>query len=162
MLFFSLMVSFPFSMSAILTPFYLAGPFSQRVLLTLEEKHLLYDMKLVDLANKPEWFLEVSPEGKVPIIKLDQKWVTDSDVITQSLEEKFPEPPLGSPPEKSSVYVYLLLVIYMVIYDIVFPRENSKEWDYPICCPFHNYKLSRAAVLLVCQVPNCYFVSIVL
>ncbi|XP_010274730.1 PREDICTED: glutathione S-transferase DHAR3, chloroplastic [Nelumbo nucifera] len=78
-------------------------PFSQRVLLTLEEKHLLYDMKLVDLANKPEWFLEVSPEGKVPIIKLDQKWVTDSDVITQSLEEKFPEPPLGSPPEKSSV-----------------------------------------------------------
>lgn len=32
-----------------------AGPFCQRVLLTLEEKHLPYEMKLVDLANKPDW-----------------------------------------------------------------------------------------------------------
>ncbi|KAH9739054.1 glutathione S-transferase DHAR3 [Citrus sinensis] len=29
-------------------------PFCQRVLLTIEEKHLPYDMKLVDLGNKPE------------------------------------------------------------------------------------------------------------
>jgi len=33
----------------------LAGPFSQRVLLTLEEKKVPYEMKLVDLSNKPEW-----------------------------------------------------------------------------------------------------------
>ncbi|KAK2996006.1 hypothetical protein RJ640_013896 [Escallonia rubra] len=78
-------------------------PFTQRVLLTLEEKHLPYDMKLVDLANKPEWFLKVSPEGKVPLIKLDEKWIPDSDVITQALEEKFPSPPLVTPPEKASV-----------------------------------------------------------
>ena len=30
----------------------LAGPFSQRVLLTLEEKKVPYEMKLVDLSNK--------------------------------------------------------------------------------------------------------------
>ncbi|KAH7556978.1 hypothetical protein JRO89_XS11G0023100 [Xanthoceras sorbifolium] len=78
-------------------------PFCQRVLLTMEEKHLPYDMKLVDLGNKPEWFLKVSPEGKVPVVKLDEKWVPDSDVITQALEEKYPDPPLGTPPEKTSV-----------------------------------------------------------
>ncbi|CAK9175610.1 unnamed protein product [Ilex paraguariensis] len=78
-------------------------PFSQRVLLTLEEKHLPYDLKLVDLANKPEWFLNISPEGKVPVIKLDEKWIADSDIITQSLEEKFPDPPLRAPPEKASI-----------------------------------------------------------
>lgn len=78
-------------------------PFTQRVLLTLEEKHLPYDMKFVDLSNKPDWFLKISPEGKVPLIKLDEKWVPDSDVITQALEEKFPEPPLTTPPEKASV-----------------------------------------------------------
>ncbi|XP_052197096.1 glutathione S-transferase DHAR3, chloroplastic [Diospyros lotus] len=78
-------------------------PFTQRVLLTLEEKHLPYDMKLVDLAKKPEWFLEISPEGKVPVIKIDEKWIADSDVITQALEEKFPNPPLATPPEKASV-----------------------------------------------------------
>ncbi|KAH9675501.1 glutathione S-transferase DHAR3 [Citrus sinensis] len=78
-------------------------PFCQRVLLTIEEKHLPYDMKLVDLGNKPEWFLKISPEGKVPVIKLDEKWLPDSDVITQSLEEKYPDPPLRTPPEKASV-----------------------------------------------------------
>ncbi|XP_065849477.1 glutathione S-transferase DHAR3, chloroplastic isoform X2 [Euphorbia lathyris] len=79
------------------------SPFCQRVLLTIEEKHLPYDMKLVDLANKPEWFLKISPEGKVPVIKLEDTWVPDSDVITQSLEEKFPDPPLVTPSEKASV-----------------------------------------------------------
>lgn len=78
-------------------------PFTQRVLLTLEEKHLPYDMKFVNLSNKPEWFLKVNPEGKVPAIKLEDKWIGDSDVITQALEEKFPEPSLVTPPEKASV-----------------------------------------------------------
>ncbi|KAK9115770.1 hypothetical protein Sjap_014717 [Stephania japonica] len=77
-------------------------PFTQRVLLTLEEKNLPYDTKLVDLANKPEWFLKINPEGKVPVIKLDEKWIGDSDAITQALDEKFPEPPLATPPEKAS------------------------------------------------------------
>lgn len=60
-------------------------------------------MKFIDLANKPEWFLKISPEGKVPVIKLDEKWVTDSDVITQALEEKYPDPCLAVPPEKASI-----------------------------------------------------------
>lgn len=32
-----------------------AGPFSQRVLITLEEKGVPYTYKLVDTSNKPEW-----------------------------------------------------------------------------------------------------------
>lgn len=78
-------------------------PFTQRILLTLEEKHLPYELKLVDLANKPDWFLSISPEGKVPVAKLDDKWIPDSDVITQVVEEKYPDPSLVTPPEKASV-----------------------------------------------------------
>ncbi|XP_073134179.1 probable glutathione S-transferase DHAR2, chloroplastic [Henckelia pumila] len=78
-------------------------PFTQRVLLTLEEKSLPYDLKLVNLANKPDWFLKISPEGKVPVLKIDEQWIPDSDVITQALEEKFPEPSLATPVEKASV-----------------------------------------------------------
>ena len=48
-------------------------------------------------------FLEMNPEGKVPVIKVDDKWVPDSDVITGVLEEKHPSPPLAPPPEHSSV-----------------------------------------------------------
>ncbi|CAH9089915.1 unnamed protein product [Cuscuta europaea] len=82
-------------------------PFTQRVLLTLEEKHLPYDLKLVDLRNKPEWFSDVSPEGKVPVVLIDEKWIPDSDVITQALEEKFPNPSLKTPPERASVGSYI-------------------------------------------------------
>ncbi|CAM8957923.1 unnamed protein product [Rhodiola kirilowii] len=80
-------------------------PFTQRVLLTLEEKKIPYKIHLIDVSNKPQWFLEVNPEGKVPVVKFEDKWIPDSDVITSLLEEKFPlpEPSLVSNPEFSSV-----------------------------------------------------------
>ncbi|KAK9682345.1 hypothetical protein RND81_10G066700 [Saponaria officinalis] len=90
--------------ASVITPNKLGDcPFCQRVLLTLEEKHLPYDMKLVDLTNKPEWFTKINPEGKVPVMKVDDKWVADSDVITKSLEEKYPNPPLTTPSDKSTI-----------------------------------------------------------
>ncbi|XP_020207160.1 glutathione S-transferase DHAR2 [Cajanus cajan] len=78
-------------------------PFSQRVLLTLEEKKVSYKLHLIDLSNKPEWFLGVNPEGKVPVVQFDGKWVADSDVIVGILEEKYPQPSLLTPPEFASV-----------------------------------------------------------
>lgn len=50
----------------------------------------------------------MNPEGKVPVMKFDEKWVPDSDVIAKSLEERYPDPPLATLPEKSSVYVFLV------------------------------------------------------
>ncbi|XP_057469380.1 glutathione S-transferase DHAR2-like [Actinidia eriantha] len=77
-------------------------PFSQRVLLTLEEKKVPYKMHLINVSDKPQWFLEASPEGKVPVIKFDDKWIPDSDVIVGLIEEKYPNP-LSPPPEVASV-----------------------------------------------------------
>ncbi|KAL2539915.1 Glutathione S-transferase DHAR2 [Abeliophyllum distichum] len=78
-------------------------PFCQRVLLTLEEKKVPYKMHLINLSDKPQWFLEVNPEGKVPLMKFDEKWIADSDVIVGIIEEKYPNPSLYPPPEVSSV-----------------------------------------------------------
>lgn len=78
-------------------------PFSQRVLLTLEEKGVPYTATFIDTSNKPQWFLDVNPEGKVPVLKHEGKWVPDSDVIARILEEKYPEPPLAAPQEKAAV-----------------------------------------------------------
>ncbi|KAK8510260.1 hypothetical protein V6N13_103854 [Hibiscus sabdariffa] len=78
-------------------------PFCQRVLLTLEEKKVPYKLLLVNLSDKPQWFLEISPEGKVPVVKFDDKWVADSDVIVGILEDKYPQPSLKTPPEFASV-----------------------------------------------------------
>ncbi|KAK3005802.1 hypothetical protein RJ639_016268, partial [Escallonia herrerae] len=86
-------------------------PFCQRVLLTLEEKKVPYKMHLIDLSNKPKWFLE-STEGKVPVFKFegDDKWTGDSDVIVGLIEEKYPDPSLSPSPEFASVYALSLSV----------------------------------------------------
>ncbi|ONI24152.1 hypothetical protein PRUPE_2G227100 [Prunus persica] len=78
-------------------------PFCQRVLLTLEEKKVPYKFHLISFSDKPKWFTEVNPEGKVPVVKFDDKWVADSDVIVGIIEEKYPEPSLKTPPEFASV-----------------------------------------------------------
>ncbi|MED6157709.1 Glutathione S-transferase dhar1, mitochondrial [Stylosanthes scabra] len=78
-------------------------PFSQRVLLTLEEKNIPYSTHLINLSDKPKWYLEVNPAGKVPAVKFDAKWVSDSDVIVGILEEKYPQPSLITPPESAKV-----------------------------------------------------------
>ncbi|KAL3523765.1 hypothetical protein ACH5RR_016599 [Cinchona calisaya] len=78
-------------------------PFCQRVTMTLELKKVPYKLILINTDDKPQWFLEVNPEGKVPVIKFDDKWIADSDVIVGIIEEKYPEPPLSAPPDVSSV-----------------------------------------------------------
>jgi glutathione dehydrogenase/transferase len=49
-------------------------------------------------------FLKMNPEGKVPVFNGgDGKWISDSDVVVQVIEEKHPNPPLVTPPEYASV-----------------------------------------------------------
>jgi len=71
-------------------------PFSSRVLLTLEEKKVPHKRNYIDLGDKPQWFLEKNPAGKVPVVLFtaEGKWVSDSDVIAEFIEEKCPEPTL--------------------------------------------------------------------
>ncbi|KAG7030742.1 Glutathione S-transferase DHAR2 [Cucurbita argyrosperma subsp. argyrosperma] len=61
-------------------------PFTQRVLLTLEEKKVPYILHLINLSDKPCWFLGASPEGKVPVAKIDRQWVPDSDALLRELK----------------------------------------------------------------------------
>ncbi len=49
-------------------------PFVQRAVIVASEKDIPFERVDVDLANKPDWFLEISPTGKVPVLE-----VTDHD-----------------------------------------------------------------------------------
>lgn len=60
----------------------------------------------VDLAAKPHWLLEVNPpRGTVPAMKDVEsgKWIVDSDVIVDYLEDRFPEPALGTAADSPQV-----------------------------------------------------------
>jgi glutathione S-transferase len=70
------------------------SPFAQRVRLALLEKGIDYWHTEIDLANKPEWFTVISPLGEVPVIRHEDRFVTDSTVILEYLEDVYPTPAL--------------------------------------------------------------------
>ena len=74
-------------------------PYVQRSCITLIEKGVPYDIEYVDLYDKPDWFQQISPLGNVPILKVDDKVLFESAVITEYLDEiaeprMHPEEPL--------------------------------------------------------------------
>jgi glutathione S-transferase len=46
----------------------------------------------VDLADKPSWFVRLSPLGKVPLLQVGQRVLFESSVILEYLEETQPNP----------------------------------------------------------------------
>ena len=70
------------------------SPFAQRVRLALLEKGIDYWHTEIDLSNKPEWFTVISPLGEVPVIRHEDRFVTDSTVILEYLEDVYPDPAL--------------------------------------------------------------------
>ncbi|MEE8517259.1 MAG: glutathione S-transferase family protein [Alphaproteobacteria bacterium] len=72
----------------------LTCPYVQRTRIVLLEKGLESAFKEVDLRNKPDWFLAVSPYGKVPVLNHGDVRLYESAVINEYLEEVFPSPGL--------------------------------------------------------------------
>jgi glutathione S-transferase len=69
-------------------------PFAHRSRLTLTEKGIPFKLIEIDLQNKPANFKEISPYGKVPVLKHGDKRVWESSIINEYLDEVFPEHPL--------------------------------------------------------------------
>jgi len=69
-------------------------PYVQRSRIALMEKEVDFVFTEVDLRNKPDWFLSISPYGKVPVLKHNDKVIYESAVINEYLEEVFPKPSL--------------------------------------------------------------------
>ncbi len=63
-------------------------PFVMRARIILGLKNVDYKMTLIDLSNKPEWFLKISPLGKVPVLRVDDEVaVFESQVICEYINE---------------------------------------------------------------------------
>lgn len=66
-------------------------PFVQRSAITLAHKGVAHETEYVDLADKPEWFLAMSPTGKVPLLVVGdasgETILFESAVINEYLDE---------------------------------------------------------------------------
>jgi len=67
-------------------------PYVQRAAIALSEKGAEFDRRDVDLANKPAWFLDVSPLGKTPVLIAHGRAIFESAVILEYLEETLDRP----------------------------------------------------------------------
>lgn len=67
-------------------------PYVQRAVIALTEKGVPFDRADIDLANKPDWFLALSPLGKTPVLQVVDVAIFESAVILEYLEETEPKP----------------------------------------------------------------------
>lgn len=67
-------------------------PYVQRAVIALKEKGVPFERIDIDLNNKPDWFLKVSPLGKTPVLLVGDKAIFESAVILEYLEETQPKP----------------------------------------------------------------------
>ncbi len=66
-------------------------PYVQRVAIALGERGIAFERVDIDLANKPDWFLALSPLGKVPLLQVGDKVLFESAVILEFLEDTLPQ-----------------------------------------------------------------------
>lgn len=67
-------------------------PYVQRAAIVLAEKKVPFERIDIDLANKPDWFLKLSPLGKVPVLVVTgddgrEEVLFESAVIAEYLDE---------------------------------------------------------------------------
>ena len=62
-------------------------PYVQRAVIALNEKGAEFERIDIDLSNKPDWFLKISPLGKVPVLKVGEDVIFESAVIAEFLED---------------------------------------------------------------------------
>src|SRR6202047_5438649 len=62
-------------------------PYVQRAVIALTEKGVPFERIDIDLANKPDWFLKISPLGKTPVLVVGDHAIFESAVVLEYLEE---------------------------------------------------------------------------
>lgn len=65
-------------------------PFVQRVTAALEARNVPYEIEYISLKDKPQWFLDISPNGQVPVLLTENNTALfESDAIVEYIEDEF-------------------------------------------------------------------------
>ncbi len=56
-------------------------------MILLRAKNIEFEVTYINLQEKPDWFLEISPHGKVPVLSVDGVPLFESNAIAEFLDE---------------------------------------------------------------------------
>lgn len=59
-------------------------------MIVLRAKAVKFDVTYINLREKPDWFLKISPHGKVPVLNVDGEALYESNAIAEFLDETVP------------------------------------------------------------------------
>ncbi|CAC9435553.1 Glutathione S-transferase-like [Bathymodiolus heckerae thiotrophic gill symbiont] len=62
-------------------------PFAQRTVILLNTQKLDFEITYINPMNPPDWFKKISPTGQVPLLKVDDKIVFESSVISEFVND---------------------------------------------------------------------------
>lgn len=65
-------------------------PFVQRAAITVIEKQVPHKVTYIERDPKPDWFLRISPHGKVPVVRVGDAVLFESAPICEYIDEAFP------------------------------------------------------------------------
>ncbi len=103
-------------------------PFVQRSVILLKEKNIDFDIAYINLDEPPEWFLALSPTGKVPILEVDGKVLFESAIISEYLDEVNP-PSLhpADPLEKAQNRAWMEFTspLYMAFFKLMMSKTKK-------------------------------------
>jgi glutathione S-transferase len=107
-------------------------PFAYRSRLTLGEKKVPFKLIEIDLQNKPANFREISPYGKVPVLKHGDRCVWESAIINEYLEESFPDPPLlpKEPTQRAQARIWINFAdtrLYATTHQLLLSQDPLKQ-----------------------------------
>ncbi|MGR8950192.1 MAG: glutathione S-transferase family protein [Gammaproteobacteria bacterium] len=107
-------------------------PYAQRTRMVLGEKQVVYDAIEIDLDDKPDWFVAMTPGQRVPVLKHDDFILGESATINEYLESVFDGIELAPADPKLQAVMrneikYFDSVFLPVFYQFLFAQESARQ-----------------------------------
>jgi len=105
-------------------------PFVQRCLIALLIKEASFETEFINLDEKPDWFLKLSPTGKVPVLLIDNTEILfESAVINEFLDQIIPPVLFASTPmqqAKNRSWIEFSASLMVNLFTLVTTQEEAK------------------------------------
>lgn len=121
-------------------------PFVQRSVITLKKKNIDFNITYIDLANKPDWFLKISPLGKVPVLRYGDDVIFESAIINEFLDEITGDALMPSEPLAKAKQRGWIEYASQVLMDQYLVSASAKAEDFEKHSANLNQKLARLEI----------------
>ncbi|WP_071057746.1 glutathione S-transferase N-terminal domain-containing protein [Pelistega sp. MC2] len=136
-------------------------PFSQRCRFVLYEKGMDFEIKDIDLFNKPEDISVMNPYGTVPILVERDLILYESNIINEYIDERFPHPQLmpADPIMRARTRLFLHNFEKELFVHVSVLEDRSKRADEALLTKTRNIIRDRLSQIAPVMVKNRFMLG---